>query len=268
MPIASLGHAVFAATMIALGILGLVKGDFASIWLPVPNGAPARMALVYLCALIPLVCGMGLLWQRAAAVASRVLLTYLMAWLLLLRVPHILFSPTTDVIWAAAEIAVIVAAAWVLYIWFAGDRDRQRLEFATGDMGLRIAGALYVAALIHFGLAHFIYLQHTAELVPGWLPWHVAWAYITGGALVAAGVALLIGVYARLAAILSAFEMGMFTLLVWVPVMAKGANAFQSHEFIVSWALTAAAWVVADSYRGKPWLTTLRIPEIKQISQP
>lgn len=259
MRMASKGHAVFAATMIALGFLGLIQGDFALVWQDVPRDLPARGALACLCALVSLACGIGFCWRRTAPAAARVLLLSLLVWMLLGKLRFIVLDPFAEVSYQNwGEGAVVVAGAWVLYAWFAAGWDRRWLGFATGERGVRIARVFYALAMVAFGLSHFAYLQLTASLVPGWLPWHVAWAYVTGSAYLAAGMAMLSGTCARLAAVLSALQMGLFTLLVWVPIVVAGHGASQWNEFVVSWTLTASAWVVADSCRDMAWFAVGR----------
>jgi hypothetical protein len=97
--VASFGHALFAVTMIALGVMGLVKGGFVAIWTGVPKGLPARVALAYLCAMVSLGSGIGVLWSRAAGIASRVLLAYFVLWMLFFRAPLIFHDPTSPGVW-------------------------------------------------------------------------------------------------------------------------------------------------------------------------
>lgn len=231
---ACIGRGVFAAAMIFIGINGFLRHDFTVAWQPVPKWIPVRQVWVYMCALVPLASGIGIIWNRTLVVAARALLAYTLLWLLLVRVPDIFMRPGIGTAWAFCKIAVLAAAAWSL----------------SGYRGLYIARVLYGLSMIVFGVSHFLYLNNTAPLVPSWLPWHVAWAYFTGAAFIAAGIAMIVGVLAGLAAALSAVQMGLFTLLVWVPIITRGgAKPSDWSEFIESIVLTACGWVVAESYR-------------------
>jgi uncharacterized membrane protein len=267
MRIVSVGHGLFAATILLLGIWGLVEGQLASIWQPVPKDAALREALAYGCVLVCLASGAGMLWRRTAAPAARLLLAALLLWFAAFRLPEIWRSHASiGGLEGPAETAVMVAGAWALYAQFADDWDRRRLGFATGDKGVRIARILYGLAMIVFGLAHFAFLKLTASLVPAWLPAHTAWAQGTGAAYIAAGVAVLTGVLGRLAARLSVLQMGVFTLLVWAPiVMAGSKNAFDWSEASLSWTLTTAGWVLADTYRAKAGMGGLALRFLRRM---
>ncbi len=255
MRISSVGHLVFAGLFIGLGIQGLLTGHFTAVWAPVPPHIPARQGLAYLCALVSVASGLGLLFPRTAALAARLLFGSLLLWCAAFRLIDVIRAPVQLLPWySLAETMVMVAGAWVLYAKFAADRDRKHPALATGDRAMRIAQVLYGLCMIPFGIGHFVFLARTESMVPGWLPAPKVWAILTGIAFVAAGASMVVGVLARLAATLSVWQIGLFNVLVWIPLMAGGAGAKDPSlwtEYAGSIAIMAGGWVVADSYRSR-----------------
>jgi uncharacterized membrane protein len=251
MRIKSVGHAAMAAMMIVLGVLCLIERDLAPAW-QFPDGSPAL--LPYLCAIVSLATGIGLLVPRVAALAARALLAYLVLWLLLVRGHDLVVAPGSFGAWdGCAELAVIIAAAWLVYISLATAWDRKHVRFASGEGGARVAHVLYGLAQVAFGMAHFLYMDRTIAFVPRYMPAPTFWAYFTGVAFIAAGAAIVTGVFARLAATLAAIQIGLFTILAWMPILTASPDASLWNEFGMSAALTIAAGVVAASYRGRAW---------------
>ena len=261
MRVRSVGYVAFAATMIALGILGLFKGRFHA--------------------------GLGACTQRCARTRTAGLS-------LRLRLPGIRHRPALSplcrnrspraVYPAPALVAAVPATRDLPRACFSGFLVRRSRDGRHGGRGL---GAVCV---VRSGVgpptpwfrhrrpraargeefytasrrSHLVWPTSPTSKRPlawclAWLPAHLFWAYFFGCTFLAAGAAILIGVYARLAAALSAVQLGLFTFLVWVPILAAGSkSSFQWSEAILSWALTSGAWVVADSYRGLPWLAMNR----------
>lgn len=246
---------LFALTFIAVGAIGFVSGGFAPIWAGAPKSLPERQILAYICAAVALLCGSGLLSRRTAVPAAFVLFLYLLVWTVLFKVPFIIRQPLVEVSYqTCGENAVMIAAAWVLYVEFAG---RRRI-FPALAAGLRSAHVLYGLALIAFGFSHFVYLNMTAPLVPAWLPAHVFWAYLTGAIYLATGVTLVTVFLSRIGALLAAVQITLITLLVWGPGVAGGRFGPSNwQEPIVSWVLMASAWVLATSFESGRWFSRL-----------
>lgn len=243
---------LFAIGMIGLGILALVYGDFALVWQPVAPWVPGRTTLAYCSGVIMLLGGLGLLFTATAACAVRVLFPYLILWTLL-KVPALFAAPKMEAVWLGiGEIVMLMAGGWILFARLAGVREGSWLSFATGERGVRIARILFGIAVLPVGLSHIVYVKQTADYVPAWLPFHTGWAYLTGAGHIAAGLGLLFMVFPRAAAAAEAAMISVFTLLVWAPAIAAAPKTRMPWTaFFISWAIAAAAWVVAQNVGRK-----------------
>jgi len=243
-----------AVSMIALGIVSIIYGNDSAVWILIPDMVGSA-TLVYLCGLVALASGIGLLTERWLLVACRVLVIFLLLWLVILKVTWLLFSPSSMNRWESfGETSAILAGALCLLANHAGDWEKKHVGFVVGEKGIRMARYLLIVALVTFGLAHFAFLDMTASLVPGWLPFHLAIAVLTGVANIAAAAGMLFGFYPRMAATLEAVMLWSFTLLVWIPRLLSNPK-FQENwtEWFLSAAIAAGAWIVAETYRNEPW---------------
>src|SRR5689334_7420444 len=218
--IATASHAAFAGVMIGLGILGLLKRDLTAPFGPVADGAPGRTALIYLCALVPLVCGVGLVLSRTAAGAARVLLAFL--------VPD---ADRRRLGFAAGAGGVRVARALYGFPLI--------LFGITHFMYLENTAPLVPDWLPwHVGWA---YLTGATFVLAGLAVLTGVWAR-----LAAALSVWQMGLFALLVWAPRAF--------------AGALSEFQWGEFVTTVALVSAGWIVTDSYRGVPWTASRSRP--------
>lgn len=80
----------------------------------------------------------------------------------------------------------------------------------------RFGQYLFAIPWIVFGVQHFMYAGFVTTLVPAYMPVKIFWVYLTGTAMIAAGLGLIINIKAELAAKLLAIMLGSFIVLVHI----------------------------------------------------
>jgi uncharacterized membrane protein len=242
--------------MMGLGILALIYGDFALVWQPVAAWVPGRTGLAYLSGILMLLCGAGLLFSATVKWSVRILFPYLIVWALL-KVPALIVAPQIEGVWLGlGELLMLLAGGWTLFALFADLPEGSFLAFAAGEKGVRIARILFAIWVIPVGLSHLFYVKATVSLIPAWIPFKIFFAYLTGIGHMASGIGVLFSILPRVAAWAEAAMLSVITLLVWAPaVLAAPKTRLPWTAFFISWAITAAVFVVAANIRKENSLT-------------
>jgi hypothetical protein len=240
----ALGWRVFGLGVIAMALVNLALGTFDP-GQPVPKTFPDRTILAYAAAGFLLVAGAAVLWRRTAAWGAAALTAYFGLVVAVLMDGRVILAHPAEygAYSGAAEELALAAGALVVYAQTA------RIDPARAARLTRIGQMAFGVCAVLFGGAHFFYMNLTAPLVPKWLPpSQVFWGYATGVAHIAAGLAILTGVRARLAAILLTVMYASFSLLVHIPLLLSDrANHFYWTENVLNLALIGVAWIMADS---------------------
>ncbi len=241
-----IGWISLALSLLGLGTLGFITSDFALNWQPVPASVPGRTTLAYVTAALLWALGAGLLFDRykyAFAIATAVVF---LVWAVLLHGPGVVADPLSVLPWLGfterlqvAAGALMLAAAQVPGTSFAG-------------WGMLVGRVAFGVCLPIFGLSHWAYPQFTADMIPGFIPAHLFWAYFTGGCHIAAGIAIVTNVLARVAAILFAAMVSGFVLLLHLPrVIGDPGSRTEWTMIVIALTMTGAAWCLAGCLAGK-----------------
>jgi uncharacterized membrane protein len=254
---------LFAIGLMGLGTLSVIYRAFAFDWQPVPVFHPGRDVLAVLCGSFMIAAGVALLLRSTAAIAARALFPFLLAWQCL-KIPALIVAPRMEAVWLGfGEIAMLLAAGWVLLARLSGLEGSGSFFFRhiTGERGITIARIIFGLALLPVGLSHVFYVGITASMVPSWLPFRVGLAYLTGVGQMACGLGALFSVFPRAAALIETGMLALFAFLVWgpdkwiafAPKMAgiPAGPRFPLTAFFITWVIGASALLVATNTASK-----------------
>ncbi len=252
-----LGISLLALATMAAGILDLIWREFEAAHQPIGalgDNIPGRAALACLTAVWMIATGVAVFFRRTARIgALGTIIIYLIFGLFWLprfyTAPHALGPHPAVFIGVLAGMftqLIVVAGGLVLYSSLApnGSGRPGHSPIPRFIVGL---GSLF------FGLAHLSAIQTVAMMVPEWVPLGGAfWVVVSGIAFVAAGLAILTGVFSALAAHLLALMLLLFEFPVLLPNLfsaphnhiAWGANAYNL-------AASGAVFIVAASLANR-----------------
>lgn len=216
------GRILFGLGLIGLGGQHFFFREFVPMVVPLwPAWIPGRLFWVFLVGAILIAGGGAIVAGVKARLAATLLGGLFLLSVVLLHIPGNLMAGVRSLEgWADALTALTFAGGGFVV---AGTLPQAQTGSGRGNpmrwLEMLIPLGMYPLAImvIVFGTDHFLNVPLMASMVPAWIPGHVFWTWFAGAALIAAGVAMIVRVKARLAATLLGAMLLIWVLILHIP---------------------------------------------------
>jgi uncharacterized membrane protein len=212
----SVGRCFYATGIIGIGLIHFVLPGVRPIMAPL---APDEVWgwIGYSVAVVLTTAGIALLMNKKIQVASIVLTIFFLLFLLIGHLPNRIQNHPEMLSYWTDTIKLLALTGGAMMMYHAGDLEK---SFATHKAFDRISNYgkfLYAFMLMMFGLAHFVNADFVKTIVPGWIPGSLFWTYLTGVALMGAGLSIFINVRVRQIMSLLAIMLFIWLIVVHLP---------------------------------------------------
>jgi uncharacterized membrane protein len=259
----TLGRLFFAISMVAFGIQQLMTAAFVRLVPPLPAWMPSHSFWAYLAGILLILAGVAIGTEHKARWAAAVLGVMLILSILFLHLPKAFTNPQAGFMWTNPAKALAMLGGVIL---LAGslreeERDRSSVLARLFRSLTPLAPLFFGGFLILGGIQHFVYADFVMKLVPAWIPSPRFWVYLTGIALIAGGVGLLVPKTQRLAATMVGIMILLWVLLLHIPrALANLQDAGEMSGVFEALALSGAAFILADRGRALRQETPAGLP--------
>jgi len=185
----------------------------------VPPWMPAHLFWVWLVGAALIAASISLITGRLAHLAALLLGIMLFLFVLMIYVPNAARHPGDRFAFTLlSRDLALSGGALALAGTLAADTNAR-----TARM-LRLVGRYFFGVpMIFFAIEHFLYPAYVpgvplARLMPGWIPGHIVWAWLTGAVLLIGGLSILFSKRGSLAAVIIGMSYLVLVLVIYMPM--------------------------------------------------
>jgi hypothetical protein len=244
-----LGRPLFGVGTAGLGFLSLLYQDPVIGLEPIPAGVPGRQLWAFLAAFILIASGVSLAVNWQARRGAGMLAVTLALWLVALHLPALGRYPgDPESLAAVAQTLALWGAACVLWSTLPEVRAGAFSRAPETHFLAKTGRICFGVSMLVLGIVHLSYHHVVSGWAPDWIPARALWRYVTAIAFIGAGLSIVTGAWARLAATLLGIMLGIWVLIGrWPQVVANLASQAEWMSLGTAMVLWGAALLIADS---------------------